>query len=72
MTIFRNIVGMVRGLGKTPSHTTIKCQRCLSGEPALYRVSSDVIQVNVCRTCAEEARSLELKVEPLRIRQRAA
>ena len=72
MTIFKDIVGMVRGLGKTATHTTIECQRCISGEPALYHVSSDVIQVYVCKRCAAEARDLGLKVERATFRKRAA
>src|SRR2546425_11272757 len=62
--ILENIVGMVRRFRKTPTHTTIKCQRCISGEPALYRVSSDIMRVNVCEACAADARSLGLKVHP--------
>jgi hypothetical protein len=72
MTIFKDIVGMVRALGKTTAHTTIKCQRCLSGDPARYHVSSDAMDVDVCTACAEEARSLGLRVEPVSIRRRAA
>jgi hypothetical protein len=43
----------------------MKCQRCLSGEQATYRVRSDVIHMKVCATCAAEARRLGLAVEVL-------
>src|SRR5919197_3402253 len=39
---------------------TINCERCLSGEEATYVVSSDVIHMTVCASCAEEARKLGL------------
>ena len=34
----------------------MKCQRCLSGQEATYRVRSDVIDMKVCAACADEAR----------------
>jgi hypothetical protein len=43
----------------------MKCQRCLRGEEATYRVRSDVIDMKVCAACADEARRLGLAVEPL-------
>jgi hypothetical protein len=43
----------------------MKCQRCLSGEEATYRVRSDVIEMSVCAACATEARRLGLAVEIL-------
>ena len=70
MAIVESIVGMVMRFRKT--HTTINCQRCISGEPALYHVSSDVMQVKVCAACAAEARSLGLNVKPRNLRKRAA
>ena len=45
--------------------TRMKCQRCLSGEEATYRVYSDALDVAVCAACAAEARKLGLTVEPL-------
>ena len=33
----------------------MKCQRCLQGEEAKYRVYSDVLDLKVCSTCAAEA-----------------
>ena len=43
----------------------MKCQRCLSGQEATYRVRSDVIDMKVCAACADEARRLGVAVEVL-------
>ena len=43
----------------------MKCQRCLTGEEATYRVYSDALEMAVCPACAAEARKLGLTVEPL-------
>ena len=45
----------------------MKCERCLStdGRNAEFRVRSDVIDLEVCPKCANEARKLRLAVEPL-------
>jgi hypothetical protein len=43
----------------------MKCQRCMRGEEATYRVRSDVIDMKVCAACADEARRLGLAVEAL-------
>jgi hypothetical protein len=43
----------------------MKCQRCLQGQEAKYRVYSDVLDMKVCSTCAAEARRLRLTVELL-------
>jgi predicted metal-binding protein len=43
----------------------MKCQRCMSDEESTFRVSSDVIQTNVCGDCAAEARRLRLTVRRL-------
>ena len=43
----------------------MNCQRCMSNEEASYRVSSDVMEMNVCPACAVEARRLRLTVERL-------
>lgn len=43
----------------------MKCERCISDEEGIYRVSSDVMEVNVCPACAVEARRLGLTVEKL-------
>jgi hypothetical protein len=53
-------------------HSPVTCQRCLSGEPGIYWVESDVIHLRVRKACAEEARRLGLKVEPVRSAQHAA
>jgi hypothetical protein len=44
----------------------MKCQRCVRGEEATYRVRSDVIDMKVCAACADEARRPGLAVEVLR------
>jgi hypothetical protein len=44
----------------------MKCQRCLEGKEAKYRVYSDVLDIKVCSGCAAEARTLRrLTVELL-------
>ena len=43
----------------------MECQRCLTGKEAKYRIYSDIIDMKVCATCADEARRLGLTVEPL-------
>jgi hypothetical protein len=37
----------------------------MSGEEAVFRVRSEIIDLKVCCQCAEEARNLGLQVEPL-------
>jgi len=51
--------------GARLSDTRIKCQRCLSGEEATWRVYSDALDIAVCATCADEARRLGIAAEPL-------
>jgi hypothetical protein len=48
----------------------MECQRCCRGEPATYRVWSDVIDMKVCAACAEEARRLRIAVEVFSDRER--
>lgn len=43
----------------------MECQRCLLGKEAKYRVYSDLIDMKVCETCADEARRLGIAVEVL-------
>lgn len=43
----------------------MKCERCMSNEQGIYRVSSDVMDVRVCLACAVEAQRLRLTVERL-------
>ena len=43
----------------------MKCQRCCGREEATYRVRSDVIDMKVCASCADEARTLGIAVEVL-------
>jgi hypothetical protein len=45
----------------------MNCERCLSprGEPAEYRVSSELISMKVCRKCADEARVVGLRLTRL-------
>jgi hypothetical protein len=40
----------------------VKCQRCLSGKEARYRAYTDVMEMNVCRPCAAEARQLGISL----------
>ena len=40
----------------------MKCQRCLSGKEARYRAYTDVMEIDVCRTCAVEARRLGISL----------
>lgn len=48
----------------------MKCQRCERDEEVGYRVYSDVINLIVCRSCAEEARKLGISVEGLHVREK--
>jgi hypothetical protein len=41
----------------------MKCQRCLQGDEAKYRVYSEVLDLKVCSSCAFEACTLGLPVE---------
>lgn len=43
----------------------MKCQRCIGDEEVRYRAYSDVLNVKVCVSCAEEARKLGIAVETL-------
>ena len=43
----------------------MKCQRCLSNQQAAYRVYTDVLNLQVCATCAGEALGLGIAVEVL-------
>jgi hypothetical protein len=51
--------------GPRLNDTRMKCQRCLSGDEATYRVYSDALEMAVCVACADEARRLGLDIEPL-------
>jgi Na+/H+-translocating membrane pyrophosphatase len=56
---------------RSKSRHTVICERCISGDEAMYVVSSDVIHMRVCAACAEEARKLGLTVTTRRnIRER--
>ena len=46
----------------TNDYEPIDCRRCMEREAA-YRVYSDIINIPVCPTCAEEARRLNIAVE---------
>jgi hypothetical protein len=43
----------------------MKCERCLRGEEARYRVYTDAMEMAVCAACADEARNLGITVEAL-------
>lgn len=42
-----------------------KCERCLNGNEARYRVYTDAMEIKVCPGCAEEARRIGIAVEAL-------
>jgi protein-arginine kinase activator protein McsA len=54
----------------------MKCQRCDSGNEARFRVVSEVLDMQVCADCAEEARELGRSLKIVEIakpnRERAA
>ena len=43
----------------------MKCERCLSDQEAYFRVQTDVLDMLVCTSCADEARKIGLPVEVL-------
>ena len=43
----------------------MECQRCLLGKEAKYRVYTDLMDMKVCETCADDARRLGIAVEAL-------
>lgn len=43
----------------------MKCQRCFKVQDIQYRVYTEVIDLKVCSSCAEEARELGIAVEAL-------
>jgi citrate lyase beta subunit len=43
----------------------MKCQRCIKGAEATYRVYSDAMEMKVCAACAAEAQRLGLATELL-------
>lgn len=52
----------------TASRKTIMlCQRCFNVEEVCYRAHSDIMDIIVCPTCAEEARNLEIMVEDVEL-----
>ena len=72
MTVLKSIASVVTHLKKKFIHTTIKCERCLSGAEAQYCVHSDVVRIRVCNACADEAARLGLKVVPIHSNKNAA
>ncbi len=65
MAILRTIDALLTNLEnrRMRSHT---CERCLEGQGAAYRVYSDELRMNVCGSCADQARGLGLAVRPIR------
>jgi len=41
------------------------CQRCLMGKEARYRAYTDVMEIDICRSCAAEARRLGIPLASL-------
>ena len=39
------------------------CERCFTHEVILYRVHTDTMDMEVCSSCAEEARRLQIPVD---------
>ncbi len=48
--------------GSSFYEVTMLCQRCLNDEEALYRAYSDIMDIMVCPSCADDARRLEIAV----------
>jgi hypothetical protein len=44
----------------------MRCQRCVKAEEARFRAVTDLMDIQVCHSCAEEARSIGILVSPLR------
>ena len=42
-----------------------ECQRCSKAEEPRYRVYTDAMDIQVCASCAEEARKIGMPVENL-------
>ena len=49
----------------------MKCERCVEGEEARYRVYTDAMEMKVCGSCAKEARRIGIRVEALGRRQKS-
>lgn len=65
-TQLRQTVNRVElAIAPSRGESNMKCERCMSNEEGIYRVSSDVMDVRVCPACASEARRLRLAVERL-------
>jgi hypothetical protein len=45
----------------------MNCERCKSfrGGEARFRIRTEIINLNVCQQCADDARALGLPLEPL-------
>lgn len=71
MRIFQNITSLLEKARGKWCHT-VTCERCMRGEEATYVVSSDMIHMRVCASCAEEARKLGLTVKPIGRNKEAA
>ena len=70
--IFNWLLRVIANTNKAKSHRRtvskeipMECQRCLLGKEAKYRVYTDLIDMKVCETCADEARRLGIAVEAL-------
>jgi hypothetical protein len=53
-------------------NNAMRCQRCVKAEEARYRAVTDLMDIQVCHACAEEARSIGIRVSPLRTSREAA
>jgi hypothetical protein len=43
----------------------MKCQRCLTDREAQYRAYTDLMELNICASCAEEAHRLGISLAVL-------
>ncbi len=43
------------------------CQRCFNNDEGCYRAHSDIMDIMVCPSCAEEARNLDIMVEDVEL-----
>lgn len=44
-----------------------KCQRCITGKEARFRAYTDIMEIDICHSCAAEARRLGISVASLAI-----
>ena len=65
MAILRTIDTLLTSL-ESRRMQNLTCERCLEGQGTPYHVYSDELRMNVCASCADQARGLGLGVKPIR------